>query len=155
MKYIYAVIRYLGYISTAFVGLMTLLTVADVGGRYIFDNPIGGVTELSPLMLVVIVAMGLGWCALERKHVKVDILASRLPQKFQYITDNIFLVIGFILFGIITWRTVLEALEINQTTSLLGISFTPFYWLFSIGLLIFCISILVILIENLREGARK
>lgn len=155
MKYVHLIARYMGYVATGFVGLMTLLTVADICGRFFFNQPITGVTELSALMLVVVVTMGFGWCAIERKHVSVDIVMSRMPKKMQSVTELIFLVITFILFGIITWRTAIEATEADQYSSLLRIPTTPFFWLLVVGWTVFCLSVLVVFIEDIRGEVKK
>lgn len=155
MKYIHTICRYMGYVATSFIALMTLITTADVCGRYFFNQPLGGVTEISGLMLVVVVSLGLAWCAIERKHVAVDILMMHMPKKFQFITDTVFYVTIFFLFGIITWRTVIEATEADQVSSLLRIPLTPFYWLFVVGLAMFSVAVLAVVIENIGNEVKK
>jgi TRAP-type transport system small permease protein len=155
MKVIHNICRYMGYIATFFVGIMTLLTVADVSGRYFFNQPLGGVTEISGLLLVIVVSLGLAWCAIERTHVSVDIVMMHMPKKFQRITENIFMLIIFVLFGTITWFTAREASEADQVSSLLRIPLTPFYWLFVVGLAMLTIATLVVFIENITNEVKK
>jgi len=137
------------------MGLMMLLTVADVSGRYFFNSPITGATEISRLMMVLIVFPALGWAALGRTHVKVDILVSRLPQKVQAIVNAVTLLIALGTYSLITWRSFLEAAVVNRKTSLLALPFTPFYWLMSVGFAIFCLAIVVLIIENMVKVVKK
>ena len=155
MKIIYIITRYLGYIAALVLAAMMILTVVDIVGRFFFNHPIGGVTELTSLMLVVIVGLSLGWCALERGHVKVDLVMDRLPQKAQYVIDNFLLIATFLLFVVITWRTFVETTESESSSSILRLPLTPFQWFFSIGLLLFCICILIIIIENFVQRSKK
>jgi TRAP-type transport system small permease protein len=155
MKVVRTICLYMGYIATFFIGVMTLITVADVSGRYFFNQPIGGVTEMSGLLLVIVVTMGFAWNAIEGKHVAVDILMMHMPKKFQFIVDEIFLFLIVFVFGIITWRTVIEATEADQVSSLLRIPLTPFMWLLVIGLAMFCIATLTVAINNLVKEVEK
>ncbi len=155
MKVVHAICRYMGYIATFFVGIMTLITVVDVGGRYFFNEPLGGATEISGLLLVIVTSLGLAWCAIERKHVAVDILMMHMPKKFQRVTEDIFFFIIFLLFAVITVVTGREALEADQVSSLLRIPLNPFYWLFVVGLAMLTIATLVLLIENIIEEVKK
>jgi TRAP-type transport system small permease protein len=145
----------MGYIGTFFIGIMTLLTVADVCGRYFFNQPLGGVTEVSGLLLVIVVTMGFAWNAIEGKHVSVDILMMHMPKKFQFIMNTTFLFVIFFIFGIITWRTIIEATEADQVSSLLRIPLTPFMWLLVVGLVMFCVATLTVAINNLVNEVKK
>jgi TRAP-type transport system small permease protein len=155
MKVVHTICRYMGYIATFFIGIMTLITVADVCGRYFFNQPLGGVTEISGLLLVIVVTLGFAWNAIEGKHVSVDILMMHTPKKFQFTMDTIFLFVIFFVIGIITWRTVIEAVEADQVSSLLRIPLTPFMWLLVIGLAMFCVATLTVAINNIVNEVKK
>ncbi len=144
----------MGYVGALVLFVMMLITVADVFARYVLNNPIGGVTEMSALMLVIVVGLGLGWCALERAHVKVDLITDRLPKKAGFILINIMLILVLMIYGLMTWYTLGEVMESEQFSSILRISMTPFQWFFWAGLVIFSVCILVIIIENFRKGVK-
>ena len=155
MNYIRKVARYLGYAGASFIFIMCLLTTFDVGGRYFFNAPITGTTEISGLMLIIVASFGFGWCALEGKHVAVDILMMHMPKKFQYIMDMIFLFIIFFLYATITVWTAIEAKDNETVSSLLRIPEAPFFWLFTLGWLLFVVSVAVVIIENMRSEVAK
>jgi len=105
--------------------------------------------------LVIVTALGLAWCAIERTHVSVDILMMHMPRTFQKVMENAFMLVIFILFGIITATTLREALEADQVSSLLRIPLNPFYWLFVVGLAMLTIASLAVFIENITGVVKK
>lgn len=149
MKIISFVSRWLSYLSVTVLVLMMLLTVADVTGRYFFSEPLPGTTEITKLMMIIIVFPALAWCALNHSHIRVELFVSRLSPRAQAIFNIVTLILSLGIYFIITWQSFLESLVVNRQTSLLELSFTPFYWIMSIGLAVFCISIIVLIIENI------
>jgi TRAP-type C4-dicarboxylate transport system permease small subunit len=147
--------RWLGYLSSVVLGLMMLLTVCDVCGRYFFNHPITGATEISRLMMVIIVFPALGWAALGKMHVRVDLVVTRLSPRVQGIIGTITLLIALSTYAIITWRSLLESAVVNRQTSLLQLPYTPFYWIMSVGFAMFCLAIVVLVIENFIKAVKK
>lgn len=154
MKIIYALSRFMGYLATGMLGLLMLFTVTDVCARYFFNAPITGVSELSEFMMVIVVFLALAWCALGRKHVRVELIVSRFTPRVRAIVDSITLLAALGTFVIITWRSFLESADVVTATSLLRLPHAPFYWIMTGGLALFCLAILVLIIENIAE-ARK
>ena len=154
MKTIYSLSRLAGYLATGILGLLMVLTVADVIG-YLFKAPIRGTTELSEFMMVTVIFMALAWCAVTRKHVRVDLIVSRFPPRVRTILDSITLLATLGIFGIITWRSFLESMAVYDETSLLRLPHAPFYWIMTFGLALFSLAILVVLIENIAEARKR
>lgn len=152
MKAVHKLTKYMGYLGAAVLFVMMMVTVVDVFLRYVFNAPIGGVTEVSALLLVIIAALGLGWCALERAHVKVDLITDHMPKKIRFVVVNIMMIIALLIYAIMTWYTFSESFKGKQFSSVLRIPMTPFLWVFWAGLVIFCVCILVVLIEDIRKG---
>lgn len=140
----------MGYAGAVVLFAMMMMTVIDVIARSLFNNPLPAVTELTSLMLVMIAGLGLGWCALAREHVKVDLVTDRLPRKVRIVLVNVMLFIALVTYAIMTWYTVGEALKTNQYSSILKVPMAPFLWFFWAGLLVFCLCIVVMLIEDIR-----
>jgi TRAP-type C4-dicarboxylate transport system permease small subunit len=160
MKIIYTLSRLLGYVAMFLLTLMMLLTVADVSGRYLSDwfswaAPITGTTEISEFMLVTVFFPSLAWCALARKHVRVEIVINYFSSRGRAIVSCITLLLSLGIYAIMAWRSFLEAMQVNKQTSLLQLPFTPFYWIFAVGIAIFCLAIAVLIIEGITEALKR
>ena len=74
-----------------------LLMFGDVSGRFLFNAPITGTTEVSEYLLVAIAFLSLGYAQLKGTHISMETLVSRFPEKLR-ITLNIFLLLLAICF---------------------------------------------------------
>jgi len=129
---------------------MTALTVIDVIGR-IFKRPIIGGTEITEFMMVTIVFLCIGWAAVKGKMITVDLVMMRLPLKVQSILNVITMVIGLVVVGIITWRSYLATIDVQNdrvTTMILHIPSAPFMWILSIGFSVLCVVMLAQVVRN-------
>lgn len=155
MKILDPLSRWMGYVSAVVIGLLMLVVVADVCGRYFLNSPITGASELASFMMIVVVFPALAWAALTGKHVKVDILVAHFPPRAQAILDSITLLAALGMFVVITWRSVLESMAVHNVTSLLRVPHAPFYWVMSVSLAIFCLSIIVLVIKRVAEAGKR
>jgi len=147
--------RWMGYVSAVVIGLLMLLVTADVCGRYFFNNPIMGASELASFMMIVVVFPALAWAAITGKHVKVDLLVSRFPPRVQAILDSITMLAALGTYIVITWRSVLESMAVHNVTSLLRLPHAPFYWIMTVGLVVFCLTIVVLVIKNVAGAGKR
>lgn len=151
MKMIHALSRYAGYIATVVLGLMMLLTVADVFMRFFFNSPITGTTEITQLMMVIVVFLSLAWGGVTGSHVKVDLIVGRFGRKTRAIYDVVTLLLSLFIFAIITWRSLLESMQIETTTSLIGVPHAPFYYILTLGFALLTLVIVTLIVEACRK----
>lgn len=155
MKVIHNISRISGYVATGMLGIMMMVTVADVFMRYVFNRPITGTKEISEFLLVIVVFLALAWCAVARKHVKVDLLMSRFSMRTQLIVDTITLLAVLGIYVIITWQSFLESTEVDTITSIIKLPHSPLYWIMTLGFAIFCLAIISLVIENVIEASKR
>ena len=155
MKIIHNLSRWFAYVATGVLGLMMMLTVADVFMRTFFNSPITGTTEVTEFMMVIVVFPALAWCAVQRRHIKVDLLVSHLPPRVQTVIDSTTLLLALCTYIIITWHSMLEAMDVYTTTALLNLPHAPFYWVLTAGFTLFCLSIVTLLIENFMKEIKR
>jgi TRAP-type C4-dicarboxylate transport system permease small subunit len=148
MKIIHFLSRLFGYVSAVMLGLMMLLTVVDVFMRYVLNAPITGATEISELMMVILVFPALAWIAIERSHIRVDLLVVKWPRKMQLIFEIVTLLLALAMFVIVTWRSFLESMEVREATSLLEVPEAPFHWVMTLGFAMLSLAIVSLVIEN-------
>jgi TRAP-type C4-dicarboxylate transport system permease small subunit len=130
------------------LGFMMLLTVVDVFMRYVLNAPITGATEVSELMMVIVVFPALAWIAIERSHIKVDLLVVKWPRRVQLMVEIVTLLVTLAMFFIITWQSFLESMEVKEATSLLEVPEAPFHWIMTLGFAMLCLAIVTLVVEN-------
>lgn len=96
--------RLLGFLSAILLMALMSLTVADVLGRYLFDAPIPGATEVTELMLASVVFIGLPAVSLEREHVIVDLITSKLRLAVRVVIERVVRVFSAGIFIFVAWR---------------------------------------------------
>lgn len=81
-------------IAVVTLALIIILTVADVIGRYFFNAPLGGATELTEFGIALVVFSALPAITWEDKHVAVDLLdkyvSPRLSRWRQVVINLLF-----------------------------------------------------------------
>lgn len=157
MKIINSVSRVLGYVATGLLVPMMLLIVADVFLRFAFDRPIIGTPEITQLLMVCL-ALGVAWCGLQGRHIKVDLMMSRFSPRVQATVDSITLLVGLGICVIITWQSFRQSMWQLQhqyvASVLLPVPTFPFYWLYVLGCAMLCLVLVTLLIQKV-EGVVK
>lgn len=98
--------KYLAYIATSIIVLLTPLTCYAVFMRYFFSNPPGWDIEVTEYMLLFIAFLGAAWILKERRHVSVDLIYEQLNPKGKQILDIIVSIMGAIICLTLTWYSV-------------------------------------------------
>ncbi|MCL6477580.1 MAG: TRAP transporter small permease [Peptococcaceae bacterium] len=133
------------------VGLM-LVTTADVTLRYFFNQPIVGSNEISVSMMVCAGFLGQAWCAMKRRHIKVDLLVGNLPPKAQDFFDsfNYLIVAGLsALIAVESYKQALIVRRLCQESQLLGIPQFPFYLVITFSYLLLLLASIVLLFSSI------
>lgn len=157
-KTIRMVIIRVNLISQIALALMMFLTAADVILRYIFNSPILFAQELTEFSMAVCISLGLSFCAVEKGHVSVDVIANKLPKRIQAIFDCFTGLLTIVFFLLIVWRTFLqmEFVAGNRITSLaLLIPVYPFIGLVGVGFALFTLVLFMDLIDSVVGAFEK
>jgi len=158
VKIIDAIPRIAGLVAMGVLFLMMLLTVADVVLRAALNKPIIGATEIIEQMMVAVVFLGLGWCALQGKQIRVELLVSRYRAGTQRVIDLIVYLVGLLLVGMICWRTTVEILTVKQlglTCAYIDVPKFPFYTLAAIGWAVLFVAMASLFLKRVKNGAKK
>lgn len=144
-------------IGTGILLVMVLLMGVNILLRYFLRQPIPGTVELEALMLVVLVFCGLAYAAVQKRHVRVDLLLSRVPQSARAVIDNITSLISLGLCSLVVWQSAIYALgrwEYGSGSITLHIPLSPFIFLVAFGSALLGIALLVEFIRSLAEVAK-
>lgn len=147
--------RVLNYVGMVILIIMMLLTVADVLMRYILNQSILGVFELTEYMMVPIVFFGWAWCAKKGGNVKVDLFVNRLKPSAQKAFNGATYFFGIVVIFIIAWQNLLEAKGVwaaHKVSDMLAVPAYPFYLVLTIGCFLLCLVLFLNLIQLILGG---
>jgi len=133
----------------AFAGII-LYIVADICARQFFNHPLPSNLELIYAALITVGGFTMMWATLNKRHVKVDILFSKLPRRVQMIMDSIYYFIALALWSTFTYFVIeqgITAFKIHEKTVDLSIPMGIFLMILGIGLTMFCFSLLASIFE--------
>jgi len=146
--------HYSAAVAGAAIALMMFLTGADVLLRYVFIRPIAGSIELTEFMMSVLVGFGLVCCAVEKGHVRVDMVLTHIPQNKRKYFDLIGYIISVGFYCLIVWRVFLHAgnlLNSKLVSSTLFIPVYPFVYLLVIALVLLALVFFKNIFECFQE----
>ncbi len=111
-------------------GLMMsmFLGVGDVVGTQVLKAPLPGARELTESTMVLIVFGALAYAQIQRSHIRVELLYTRMSPRIQAMMDVVTDVAAIIFFGLLLWQAVNEvqiSLEIGEST--VGLIRFPLY----------------------------
>jgi TRAP-type transport system small permease protein len=150
--------RITGLVAMGVLFLMMLLTVADVFLRAVFNKPIIGTTEITEQMMVAVVFLGFGWCALQDKQISVDLFVSRYRPHTRQVVDVMTHSVGLVLVAVICWRTFVMTLSVQQlgiTCAYIGVPKYPFYALATFGWAVLFVAIAGLLVTNVQGRTER
>ncbi len=154
----YPVSRIMNSVGVSILAVMMLLTAADVTLRYLFNRPITSSYELTEFMLAVLIAFGLAYTAVRKGHISIDFLTSRFSPRVQAFLSAISSLMGIGLLSLITWQSIVyaESLRVSgSTTMVLHLPIYPIVWVVVVGSAIFCLVLIVDLLNHLAELVEK
>lgn len=115
-------LKVMEWLTALFIFLMMALTFVDVVGRYLFDAPIFGASEMIQFLLAASIFSAMGIVSARDGHIAVELFTPRLEHSFpklQPLIVRAFSVAGLALIGFELGRIGLEALHVNHVTIVL------------------------------------
>lgn len=144
---LHAIIGVFTWIATGVLGLMVLLVVSHISGRFLFNKPIPGTIELVEMAIVVVVFFALAYTEVRKGHVQIELLVSRLPAGARRILATVMYFFGAAFFIIVAWRVALlmwsYLFPSIRTSDILDIPFAPFIFVIAIGSLALSLEMLL------------
>lgn len=101
----------LGILSGVMTLLITIVVVADVTGRFLFNHPIHGATELSELLLVAMVFIGLAAAQQDRQNYAIDMVTRHLPVSVQKFLEILSYVLCMLVVAALAWFSLRQAFD--------------------------------------------
>ncbi len=144
----------LKYACMGLLFFMMALGTVDVGGRYLFNNPILGTLEVFEILLPAIVLLGLGYTQESQAHVKMEIVVSHLSPRIQTVLS--FITNGFALFlsAMILWRgwvLVIGYWRMGRTIPTIGVPMFLPQLLVPFGAFVLCLVLIVQMLQCVTQ----
>ena len=150
--------RVLHAVSKVVMFFMALFVAIDVVGRYVFNKPFKGSSDLIELMMGVAVFFGMAYCAQQDGHTRVDVVFSHLPKQVQAYLDAITFAASLFIYILITWQLgtrvgyyIVEP-ERATVTDMLHIPHMPVIALAALGSAVLCLELLIRVIHSLAHA---
>ncbi|MFY0613701.1 MAG: TRAP transporter small permease subunit [Hyphomicrobiaceae bacterium] len=138
-----------GLVAAAVIPVLALLITYEVVSRYAFGAPTSWAFEISYMLMGTSLMLGIAWCTLARKHIRVDFLFDNLAPKGKASVDLLGYV--FLLLPILIWVSwalfayFIEAYKVNEQSgeSAWNPIIWPFKFTFCFGFFLFTMQVVV------------
>ncbi len=117
MKFFHAISRYsvaVGSVSGLATGIMMVVILVDVIGRAFFAAPLPLATEISVMLLIVKVFLGMAGAQATDSNFQVTVLTDHLTPRLRHYQRLVTLAIALLGIGLITWFAVKYAFASTQ-----------------------------------------
>jgi TRAP-type C4-dicarboxylate transport system permease small subunit len=134
--------------------LMVLIMVINIILRPL-GHAILGTYEAVQLLIVIAVAFALGYAAIEKVHVNMDMIIVHLPKSVQRILFIITTILALGVWAGITWYGFNFAIEetlISEHTSIMEWPIYPLRFVFSIGAGIMCLVLILQIYKAIKRS---
>lgn len=143
-------------ISQVSLAALIILVVLNIILRKVW-HAIFGTYDFVGFMTSIIVAFGVGYLALRKGHIAVDMFMEKLPKRVQAWIDGIGSLLSFGIFGVVTWQCVVFGNAVLKSGERSMTSLTPFYpflWVLAVGFAILCLVLFMDFIKNLAKAVK-
>jgi TRAP-type C4-dicarboxylate transport system permease small subunit len=157
-KAVSPVSRAMSSVGAGVLAVMMFLSAMDVLLRYFFNRPISGAMELIQYMMLTIVVSGFAHCAVEKSHIRVEVLIERCQPKTKAILYTITSLLSLGLFLLITRQAVVYAgflRDAGMTSPVLLIPAYPFAIILALGTTVFCLALLAEFVYFLSKAVNE
>jgi len=156
-RIIYAISKILDWISRIVLILLALSVFLDVVMRGI-GRPLTGNVEVAEILLVVIVYFAVAYTHRQRGHIRVEILYNRFSPRTKDLLDSIIYTMATVVYGFMVWALASRFSSMVTSTGAgplspgaLQIPISPLFALVALGLLVFCLELLLDLMKTMMR----
>lgn len=141
--------------GSVFLFLLMIYITADVAGRYLASSPMPASFEIQKTFIVFIAFLALAYTQSRGGHLRLEFISRRFNPRGRAIIDILALLIGFVLFAVVTWQASVWACEAWQLKEYMeGVFKIPYFparLAFALGSFLFSIQFAIDLIQRIRQ----
>ncbi|HEX6195665.1 MAG TPA: TRAP transporter small permease [Jiangellaceae bacterium] len=150
-----AVNRALHYVAGALIIAVMVMTVYNILGRWLFNEPFRGTVELTQLAMIGIVYLGMAYAQDNGNHIAVDLLYSRLPRLVRIVLDWFATLLSLVILALLAWQLYKYAGVLEQggrVTASRGIPLYPAAYVAIVGIAAFALAFIRGSIDRIRAA---
>lgn len=135
--------------------LMFFADLVDVVGSKLFSRPLRGAVEVIGYLQVVAISGAVAMGLFLNRHIRVEFLVDRLGPRARGIISCLSSLLGFLLFGILSWQSFSFGLSLKESGEIGSTSYIPLYpfaFFISFASIPVCLVFLVEIVESVRKG---
>lgn len=149
-----AAARWLNWISAAAILAIMVIVCINVIGRSMFGMPFKGTVDVVSLLGALAIGGSIANTQAIKGHIRISLFMERLPLRVQAVIDALIYCLSLVLFGLVTWQSILFTLhnqEVGELSEVLKIPIAPFAASVSLG----CMALTLILLIDFIHAASK
>jgi TRAP-type C4-dicarboxylate transport system permease small subunit len=144
-KYFYALTGFLAWMAFIGTGLLVVVITVDVCGRYFVNKPLPGSLEIVQMIILVMSGFAMMLTAAKGKHIKIDLIPSKLSERGRVISNSLGELLGFCTWTLLTIAVYLQAIRsirYGELTETLEIPKGPLMLILAIALSLYTLTLL-------------
>jgi TRAP-type C4-dicarboxylate transport system permease small subunit len=137
---------------------MVFLVTGNVILRLTPVGPISGTFELTGYLGALLIVFALAHNQATQGNISVDFLVSRLSHRTQAMIDSLVYFISTVLYGVIAWRCVEEAVSLSKTEEVsptLSLPFFPIVFTIGLGCGLLGLVLLTDFLKSVERALKK
>jgi len=144
--------RAAGFLLTATM----VLIVINILLRVLLKMPVFGAYEYVGLLTAAVIGLALAYCGVQHAHIDISIVTEWLPARLRAIVSALINIVSMCFWGVSAWyigayaRSMMVSGLVSPTTQM---PTYPFVCLIALGLLAYCLVLLVRSIESIIKAA--
>lgn len=147
--------RFEAFILAAGVLMMAGNSIANVIGRYVFQNSLFFSEELNRILIILITFAGVGYAARHGRHIRMSAIFDALPKTYRKaLMIGISLITSISMF-MLSYFAVTYILKVQTSGRILPSLQIPVYWIYlwvPIGFVVTAIQYLLTAIKNMTHS---
>lgn len=153
-RFIRVLSRLFNYVALAALTAMLILVTLDILGAKILGKPVPGAMDLTSLLSVFIIGFSTAQTYLFGRHIKVDFVTLRLPNKLRRVVRCLSVIFCIAFFSAATWRIWALAGDMHHSgekSMTVKIALYPFAYALTVALALM-IPLLILQLYQLLKG---
>lgn len=154
LELVYRAARWVSWLAVAALGLMMLLTTADVVLRY-FGFPIPGTFDVVRLCNLVAVAVPIAYTQAMKGHIAIEFIVEKFPGRAKFAIGAVNYAVNVVAYAFLAWQGVLYSLKlarVSVVSETIKIPLFPFSYVLAFALMFHAIVLLAQAAEYVWKG---